>query len=152
VRAQPVDATPSSQLIRQHFPMEKRLSDCNPNQTLARMVFRLNRRSRMTLSNGGPCKWISALCCVDPLRPPGKPDKCRTGTSHVYDKRVLNGRGDRRHPCARCSVRSRSTQIGEYRVFQHAAERRIVNSQSLPILDVTELLELIHKVVDAAAG
>jgi hypothetical protein len=70
LRAQPVDATPSSELIRQHFPMEKRLSDCNPNQTLARMVFRLNRRSRTALSNGGPCKWILALSCVDPLNPP----------------------------------------------------------------------------------
>jgi hypothetical protein len=52
----------------------------------------------------------------------------------------------------RCSVRSRSTQIREHRVFQNAAERRIVNSQSLPILDVSELLELIHKITDAAAG
>jgi hypothetical protein len=42
-------------------------------------------------------------------------------------------------------------QIGEYRVFQYAAERRIVNSQSFPILDIAELLELIHKVVDAAS-
>ena len=52
----------------------------------------------------------------------------------------------------RCSVRSRSKQIGEDRVFQNAAERRIVNSQSLPILDVTELLELIHEVADAASS
>jgi hypothetical protein len=50
------------------------------------------------------------------------------------------------------SVRSRSSQIGEYRVFQNHAERGIVNSQSLPIFDVTELFELIHKVVDAASG
>ena len=27
-----------------------------------------------------------------------------------------------------------------------------MNSQSLPVLDVTELLELIHKVADAASG
>ena len=52
----------------------------------------------------------------------------------------------------RCSVRSRSKQIGEDRVFQNASERRIVNSQFLPILDVTELLEFIHEVTDAASG
>jgi len=48
------------------------------------------------------------------------------------------------------SVRSRSMQFGEYRVFQNATERRIVNSQSLPILDVSEVLELIHKYRPAA--
>src|SRR4029077_6612416 len=52
----------------------------------------------------------------------------------------------------RCLVRSRSKQIGEYRVFQNAAERRIVNQQSLPILDISELLELIHEITDPAAG
>jgi len=52
----------------------------------------------------------------------------------------------------RCLVQSRSKQIGEYRVFQNAAERRIVNPQSLPILDVSELLELIHEITDPAAG
>jgi hypothetical protein len=52
----------------------------------------------------------------------------------------------------RCSVRPGSMQIGEYRVFQNAAKRGIVNSQSLPILDVPELLELIHKITDPAAG
>jgi hypothetical protein len=30
---------------------ERALSGCNPNQTLARIVFRLNQRSRTTLSN-----------------------------------------------------------------------------------------------------
>jgi hypothetical protein len=58
--------------------------------------------------------------------------------------------------CARAaprrSARSSNTQFGKYRVFQNAAERGIVNSQSLPILDVPELLELIHEVADAAAG
>jgi hypothetical protein len=34
------------------------------------MVFRSNQRSRTTLSYLGPRKWISAQCCVDPLRPP----------------------------------------------------------------------------------
>jgi hypothetical protein len=43
-------------------------------------------------------------------------------------------------------------QFGKYGVFQNAAERRIVNPQSPPILDVSKLLELIHKVADAAAG
>src|SRR6266849_2520246 len=52
----------------------------------------------------------------------------------------------------RCSVQSSSQQIGEYRIFQNAAERRIVNPQSLPILDVSELLELIHEITDSAAG
>ncbi len=67
--------------------------------------------------------------------------------------------GSRRLMCTKldtasegCSVRSRSKQIGEYRVFQNAAERRIVNPQSLPILDVSELLELIHKITDPASG
>ena len=50
------------------------------------------------------------------------------------------------------SARSSSMQFGKYGVFQNAAERRIVNPQSPPILDVPELLELIHKVADAAAG
>ena len=34
---------------------------------------------------------------------------------------------------------------------RYAAERRIVNPQSLPVLDVPDLLELIHEVTDAAA-
>jgi len=50
------------------------------------------------------------------------------------------------------SVRPRGTQIGEYRVFQDRAERGIVNSQSLSILDVSELLKFIHEVTDAAAS
>jgi hypothetical protein len=33
-----------------HLSLDKALSDCDPNQTLARMEFRLNQRSRTTLS------------------------------------------------------------------------------------------------------
>ena len=50
VPAQTVDATPSNQLIRQHFPMENCFVRLYLNQTLARMVFRLSQRSRTTLS------------------------------------------------------------------------------------------------------
>jgi hypothetical protein len=59
VPAQTVDAKPSSQLIRQHFPFGEPICPAVLNQTLARMVFRLNQRSRTTLSDSGPCKWIS---------------------------------------------------------------------------------------------
>ena len=45
----------------------------------------------------------------------------------------------------RRSARSGSAQFGEYRVFQNAAERGIVNSQSLPILDVSSFLNLFIK-------
>src|SRR5260370_20899196 len=51
---QPVDATPSSQLIRQHFPRGEPLCPAALNRTLARMVFRLNQRSRTTLSDWSP--------------------------------------------------------------------------------------------------
>ena len=51
-----------------------------------------------------------------------------------------------------CSVRPRSRQFGKDRVLQNAAERRIVNPQLFPILDVPKLFELIHKMTDAAAG
>ncbi len=52
----------------------------------------------------------------------------------------------------RCSARSRSTQLGEHRVLQDPGQRRTVNSQSLPILDVPSLLELIHKITNPAPG
>ena len=68
------------------------------------------------------------------------------GYSRQFGRPVL------RTSCARRSARSSSMQFGKYGVFQNAAERRIVNPQSPPILDVSKLLELIHKVADAAAG
>jgi hypothetical protein len=49
LRAKPVDATPSNQLIRQYFPWRTDLSGCNQS-TLARAVFSLNQRSRTTLA------------------------------------------------------------------------------------------------------
>src|SRR5258706_16344838 len=49
--AQPVDATPPSQLIRQHFGIGESLCPAVTDQTLARMVFRLIQRSRTTLSH-----------------------------------------------------------------------------------------------------
>ena len=57
------------------------------NQILARTVFRLNQRSRTTLSYSGPCKWISAWCCVDPLRPPRLPVKCRSQSAQPCSQR-----------------------------------------------------------------
>jgi hypothetical protein len=47
--AQPVDATPSDQLIRQYFPEKTDLSGCAQSD-LDRVVFRLNQRSRTTLA------------------------------------------------------------------------------------------------------
>jgi ankyrin repeat protein/uncharacterized protein DUF6438 len=41
------------------------------------MVFRLNQRSRTILSCWGPCRWISAWCCVDRL---SRHDLSGTGT------------------------------------------------------------------------
>src|SRR5260370_18729430 len=51
---QPVDATPSSQLIRQHFLRGEPLCPAVLDRTLARMLFRLNQRSRTTLSDWSP--------------------------------------------------------------------------------------------------
>jgi hypothetical protein len=49
------------------------MSGCNQSH-LARMVFRLNQRSRTILRCLKSCAWASSRCCVDQLRPPGLPD------------------------------------------------------------------------------
>src|SRR5882672_3451682 len=74
VPAQPVDATPSNALIRQCFPGRSDLFGCprsKPSQgsvpadlTLASDLAFVFNASRVRLE-----------CCVDPLRPPGLPDK-----------------------------------------------------------------------------
>src|SRR5271154_4414187 len=69
------------------------------DQTLARMVFHLNPRPRTILSWLEPCAWTSSMCCIDPLRPPGLSDKCRTRTSNG-DNRVFQE--FRKFPCAKC--------------------------------------------------
>src|SRR6266478_3584231 len=69
VPAQPVDATPSNQLIRQYFSRAP-ISKAVLNQNLNRAVFSFNQRSRMNLAFETPADTSSAECCVDPLRPP----------------------------------------------------------------------------------
>ena len=67
--AQPVDATPSSQLIRHYFPCRIDLFGCTRSKPSQGSVpADLNQRAILAFVFNA--RWVRAECCVDPLRPP----------------------------------------------------------------------------------
>src|SRR5258708_27887232 len=74
VPAQPVDATPSNALIRQCFPGRSDPFGCTRSKPSQGSV-----PADLTLANDLAFVFnasrVRPECCVDPLRPPGKPDK-----------------------------------------------------------------------------
>src|SRR5882724_12318421 len=67
--AQPVDATPSNQLIRQYFPWRTDLFGCTRSKPSQGSV-PTDLTSRAILALVFSARWVRAECCVDPLRPP----------------------------------------------------------------------------------
>src|SRR5713226_1775465 len=74
--AQPVDATPSNQLIRQYFPWRTDLFGCTRSKPSQGSV-PADLTWRAILAFVFNARWVRAECCVDPLRPPGLPDICQ---------------------------------------------------------------------------
>src|SRR5438309_1224806 len=70
VPAQPVDATPSNQLIGQYFTPERRSVWLYSIKPIQGSVF-LNQPSRPTFALRTPASRRVERCCADPLRPPG---------------------------------------------------------------------------------
>ena len=66
--AQPVDATPSNQLIRQYFPWRTDLFGCNRSKPSQGSV-PADLTLRAILAFVFNARWVRAECCVDPLRP-----------------------------------------------------------------------------------
>ena len=67
--AQPVDATPSNQLIRQYFPWRTDLFGCTRSKPRQGSV-PADLTWRAILAFVFNARWVRAECCVDPLRPP----------------------------------------------------------------------------------
>src|SRR5258708_15604695 len=79
--AQMVDATPSNALIRQYFPGRSDLFGCPRSKPSQGSV-----PADLTLTNDLAFVFnvsrVRLECCVDPLRPPPKPDKSSSRTSN----------------------------------------------------------------------
>src|SRR6266481_3739649 len=73
VPAQPVDATPSNQLIRQYFPWRTDLFGCTRSKPSQGSV-PADLTWRAILAFVFNARWVRAECCVDPLKPPRKPE------------------------------------------------------------------------------
>ena len=67
--AQPVDATPSNQLIRQYFPWRTDLFGCTRSKPSQGSV-PTDLTSRAILALVFSARWVRAECCVGPLRLP----------------------------------------------------------------------------------
>src|SRR6267143_4881568 len=67
--AQPVDATPSNQLIRQYFPWRTDLFGCTRSKPSQGSV-PADLTWRAILAFVFNARWVRAECCVDPLKPP----------------------------------------------------------------------------------